>query len=60
MSQTVIGMIPPGGLGGAESPQCVDPLSFLVKLNRSEVNRSEAIQKVALIWLKIAEQVAYG
>ena len=46
---------PPGGLGGAGAPQCVDPLFYLVKLNRSE-----AIQKVASNLLKIVQRVAHG
>ena len=38
------------------------PPSFLVQTepNRTEPKRREAIQKVASIWLKIAEQEAYG
>ena len=55
MMQGEMSATPPGGLGGAGAPQCVDPLSYLVKLKRSE-----AIQKVASISLKIADQVAYG
>ena len=60
MMQGVISATPPGGLGGAGAPQCVDPLSYLVKLKRTEPNRTEAIQKVSSIWLKIADRVAYG
>ena len=55
MSQSVIGTIPPGGAWGGGSPPMCQPPSFLVKVKRSEAN-----QKVASIWLKIAEQVAYG
>ena len=57
MGQSVIGTIPPGGLGGAGAPPMCRP-PFLP--GKSEVKRSEANQKVASIWLKIAEQVAYG
>ena len=55
MTQGVIGATPPGGFGGAGAPpQCVDPLSYLVKLKRSE-----AIQKVPSNQLKIRQRVAY-
>ena len=55
MSLSVIGTIPPGGLGGAEAPPMCRPPSFLVQLKWTEV-----IQKVASILLKIAKQVAHG
>ena len=45
---------------GCEAPPKGSTLVKLIKLNRSEVNRSEAIHKVASIWLKISKQVAYG
>ena len=58
---------PPGGLGGAGAPPMCRPLFLPGKseakrseVKRSEAKRSEANQKVASIWLKIAEQVAYG
>ena len=54
MSQSVIGTIPPGGAwGGGGPPNVSNP--FPTWLNWSEAN-----QKVASIWMKIAEQVAYG
>ena len=60
MTQGVIGAISPGRYGGAGAPPRCRPPSFLVKVKRSEAKRSEANQKVASIWLKIADQVAYG
>ena len=55
MSQSVIGTI----LGGVGAPPNVST-PFPSWLNWTEPKWSEAIQKVASIWLKIAEQVAYG
>ena len=55
MNQSVIGTIPPGGVWGGGTPSNVST-PFLP--GKTEV--SEAIHKVASIWLKIAEQVAYG
>ena len=61
MNQSVIGDNPhQGGFGGAGAPPMCRPPFFLVKVKRSEAKRSEANQKVASIWLKIAKQVAYG
>ena len=51
MSQTVIGMIPPWG--GGSPPNVSTPFP-------TWLNWSEAIQKVASISPKIADQVAYG
>ena len=45
-------LTPPGGLGGAVAPQCVDPLFYLV--------RAVGRKKVASIWLKIGQRIAYG
>ena len=54
MSQSVIGTIPPR-LGGREPPQRVDPLSSWLGW-AAAVGR----KKVASIWLKFADEVAYG
>ena len=54
---------PSGELGGGGSPpQCVDPLSYLVKLKWSEAKWSEVKrnQKVASNQLKIGHRVAHG
>ena len=55
LSESPIDTIPPGGFGGAEPPQRVDPLPSW--LGRRRRRRSK---KVASIWLKIAKQVAIG
>ena len=62
MSQSFIGTIPPGGVWGGGSPPNVSTpfLPGTTEVNRTEPNRSEAIHKVASIWLKIANRVAYG
>ena len=46
------------GLGQPIPPMSTPFLPGKTEVNRSEV--SEAIHKVASIWLKIAEQAAYG
>ena len=62
MNKSVIGTIPTGGVWGGGSPPNVSTpfLPGTSEVNRTEPNRSEAIQKVASILLKIAEQEAYG
>ena len=49
---------PPGGFGGAEPPQRVDPLpSWLGRRRRRRRRQSE---KIASNLLKVAEQLEYG
>ena len=54
MTQRPIDTIPPGGFGGAEPPQGVDPLPSWLG---SHILGNE---KVASMELKIGQQVAYG
>ena len=57
LNQSPIDTIPPGGFGGAEPPQGVNPLPSWLRRRRRRRRQSK---KVASIWLKIAKQVAYG
>ena len=54
LSQSPIDTIPPGGFGGAEPPQRVDPLPSWLRRRR----RRRMRQKVATMELKIVQQVA--
>ena len=53
LSQSPIDTIPPGGFGGAEPPQGVDPLPSWLGRRRRRMR-----QKVATMELKIVQQVA--
>ena len=55
MTKGVISATPPVGFGGAGGPpMCRPPFYLVVK------KKGKPSQKVASIWLKIGQRVAYG